>query len=69
MARSSYIYLVTHPNAAGLGYVVKAAFTVKHECQSWLEDCPDRQKRSYVVLRYADSPYGVDNPAVVSFEP
>lgn len=34
MARSSYIYIVMEGNS------LRAAFTVKHECQTWLERNP-----------------------------
>lgn len=33
MARSSYIYMVENPESGA----VLAAFTVKHECVSWLK--------------------------------
>jgi hypothetical protein len=50
MARSSYIYLVVG------GIVPIAAFTVKHECLSWLERCKVASPGadSWRVFRFRD---------------
>lgn len=56
MARSSYIYIIVHaiPDA---DEPVIAAFTVKHECLSWLEECEHPYKRQFEVRRLKDNDY------------
>ena len=74
MARSSYIYLILAPGPAHpveSTYQVVAAFTVKHECQSWLEETCQPGKDEWVVKRYRDG--GMDdltgdNGVVVRFD-
>ncbi len=69
MARSSYIYVITRPMAAN---PVVAAFTVKHECQSYIEDAKDGDKELWTVRRYRDGgsfySEGERNGVVVTFE-
>jgi hypothetical protein len=50
MARSARIYVVVIPNYDGDD--IQAAFTVKHECKTFLERNPSHQARS--VLRLPD---------------
>lgn len=51
MARSSYVYLVVETNYDGDD--VQAAFTVKHECKTWMERNP-RRGLSREVIRLTD---------------
>lgn len=71
MARSSYIYLILAPGPAHpvqSTYEVIAAFTVKHECQSFMEDAKGSAKRDWVVMRYPDSPYEREAGVRVTFD-
>jgi hypothetical protein len=54
MARSQYIYLVVDNERDGVEPL--AAFTVKHECQAWLERCrvATPGADSWRVLRFRD---------------
>lgn len=56
MARSTCIYLITH-NAEGTDHPVVAAFTVKHECLTWLENCKHHSKHQFVIQRFRDNPW------------
>ncbi len=51
MARSTYIYVVErYVDYSGETYAVTAAFTVKHEMQTWL----DRNPGDYRIWRMSD---------------
>ena len=57
MARSTHIYLVCQPTVKQptvSPFTVIAAFTVKHECQAFMEDARDPHKGDWVVRRYRD---------------
>jgi hypothetical protein len=51
MARSTYIYIVVEVDYEGDN--ILAAFTVKHECQTWIERNP-RDKLTRDVIRMYD---------------
>lgn len=53
MARSSYIYIIEH-NIPDADHPIIAAFTVKHECKTWLEECDNPYKHEFVVKRFRD---------------
>jgi hypothetical protein len=55
MARSTYIYVVCHntPMNSDPPYVI-AAFTVKHELETWMENC-DYYKHELTVYRLKDN--------------
>lgn len=65
MARSSYIYIPVVPDYDGDR--IEAAFTVKHECQTWLErnPSPDRARE---VLRVPDGLWRTSDAVRVSEE-
>ena len=57
MARASHIYIILAPGPAHpteSTYKVVAAFTVKQECRSYLEDADVRDRRSWIVKSYRD---------------
>lgn len=62
MARSSYIYIVTHPDGP---QPVLAAFTVKREMLCWLEDIDHPRKSEFLFQRFEDSPCDVDTPVPI----
>ena len=55
MARSTCIYLVIH-DVVDTTRPVIAAFTVKHECLTWLENCDHPDKDEFVIQRFRDNP-------------
>ncbi len=57
MARSTCIYLIVH-DVADAENPVFAAFTVKHECLTWLENCKSPYKSELVIQRFRDNPRG-----------
>ena len=57
MARSHCIYLIIH-NIPDADDPVIAAFTVKHECLTWLENCDHDYKHEFVIRRFRDNPRG-----------
>ncbi len=72
MARSSYIYIILDPGPAHpteSTYKVVAAFTVKRECQSFIEYATGKAKRGWIVMRYPDSPYEREPGVPVTFDP
>ena len=50
MARSRYIYIISHdaPQNMSAPHVI-AAFTVKHELITWLEKCDHHYKKEFSV--------------------
>lgn len=56
MARASYIYIVVEDDYDG--DIVQCAFTVKHECKTWLGRNP-RGKLARSVLRTPDGRVGI----------
>jgi hypothetical protein len=56
MARSVYIYVVCHDNPYNPNppHII-AAFTVKHELQTWLEKCDHQYKSEFSVWRVKDN--------------
>ena len=67
MARSSYIYVILNPTLPSADCII-ATFTVKHECQSFIEDTKGKLKRDWIVLRYPDSPYEREAGVPVTFD-
>lgn len=57
MARSTCIYLIIH-NITDSHDPVIAAFTVKHECLKWLENCNHPFKDEFIIQRFRDNPRG-----------
>ena len=57
MARSSYIYIVCHdaPENMDSPHVI-AAFTVKHEMKTWMENSDYTPKEELHVYRVPDNP-------------
>ena len=64
MARSHIIYVVQH-NLPDADYPIIAAFTVKHECNTWLANCDHPRKDEFVVRRFRDN----DRAATYRSEP
>jgi hypothetical protein len=50
MARAYNVHVVLDPEEVG-EYALKAAFTVKHELQTWLAGDPARAKLNVVTVR------------------
>lgn len=59
MARSRYIYIISHdaPQNMSAPHVI-AAFTVKHELITWLEKCDHHYKKEFSVYRIIDNDKG-----------
>lgn len=65
MARSNYVYVAAEANYDGDNVV--AAFTVKHECKTWLQR--NAAEKARIVTRFPDGGgYNSDRPAVTMSE-